>query len=77
MSDERLFETAETVENSEIKKVEPLFDGMTLFLIILVGAIGLGIGLGLLLSNWMLGLVIGTLCGFIGGAVTALVRKKR
>ena len=72
---------AEKVETEKVETEEsgarvPLFDEKELFCTVLVIVMALGLGVGVILSNWIIGLTAGVLVGIIAGTITLFFRKK-
>lgn len=67
---------ADQVETEEKVTKVPLLDAKELFCTILVIVMAVGLGIGVILSNWIIGLTAGVTVGVISGAVTLFFRKK-
>ena len=67
---------ADQVETEEKVTKVPLFDAKELFCTILVIVMAVGLVIGVILSNWIIGLTAGIAVGVISGAVTLFFRKK-
>lgn len=67
---------ADQIETEEKVTKVPLFDEKELFCTVLVIVMALGLGVGVILSNWIIGLTAGVLVGIIAGTITLFFRKK-
>lgn len=67
---------ADQVETEEKVTKVPLLDAKELFCTILVIVMAVGLVIGVILSNWIIGLTAGIAVGVISGAVTLFFRKK-
>lgn len=64
------------IETEEKVTKVPLLDAKELFCTILVIVMAVGLVIGVILSNWIIGLTAGIAVGVISGAVTLFFRKK-
>lgn len=67
---------ADQIETEEKVTKVPLLDAKELFCTILVIVMAVGLVIGVILSNWIIGLTAGIAVGVISGAVTLCFRKK-
>lgn len=67
---------ADQIETEEKVTKVPLLDAKELFCTILVIVMAVGLVIGVILSNWIIGLTAGIAVGIISGAVTLFFRKK-
>ena len=67
---------ADQIETEEKVTNVPLLDAKELFCTILVIVMAVGLVIGVILSNWIIGLTAGIAVGVISGAVTLFFRKK-
>ncbi|MBQ1283415.1 MAG: hypothetical protein II284_04045 [Clostridia bacterium] len=67
---------ADQIETEEKVTKVPLLDAKELFCTILVIVMAVGLVIGVILSNWIIGLTAGIAVGVISGAVTLFFRKK-
>ena len=67
---------ANQIETEEKVTKVPLLDAKELFCTILVIVMAVGLVIGVILSNWIIGLTAGIAVGVISGAVTLFFRKK-
>lgn len=67
---------ADQIETKEKVTKVPLLDAKELFCTILVIVMAVGLVIGVILSNWIIGLTAGIAVGVISGAVTLFFRKK-
>ena len=67
---------ADQVETEKNGSKTPLLDAKELLCTILVIVMAVGLVIGVILSNWIIGLTAGIAVGVISGAVTLFFRKK-
>lgn len=67
---------ADQIETEEKVTKVPLLDAKELFCTILVIVMAVGLVIGVILSNWIIGLTAGVLVGIIAGTITLFFRKK-
>ena len=67
---------ADQIETEEKVTKVPLLDAKELFCTILVIVMAVGLVIGVILSNWIIGLTAGGTVGIVAGAVTLFFRKK-
>ena len=67
---------ADQVETEEKVTKVPLLDAKELFCTILVIVMAVGLVIGVILSNWIIGLTAGIAVGIVAGAITLFFRKK-
>ena len=67
---------ADQIETEEKVTKVPLLDAKELFCTILVIVMAVGLVIGVILSNWIIGLTAGIAVSVISGAVTLFFRKK-
>lgn len=67
---------ADQIETEEKVTKVPLLNAKELFCTILVIVMAVGLVIGVILSNWIIGLTAGIAVGVISGAVTLFFRKK-
>ena len=64
------------VETEKNGSKTPLLDEKELLCTILVILMAVGLGIGVILSNWIIGLTAGVTVGIVAGAITLFFRKK-
>ena len=67
---------ADQIETEEKVTKVPLLDAKELFCTILVIVMAVGLVIGVILSNWIIGLTAGIAVGIVAGAITLFFRKK-
>ena len=67
---------ADQVETEKNGSKTPLLDAKELFCTILVIVMAVGLVIGVILSNWIIGLTAGIAVGIVAGAITLFFRKK-
>ena len=67
---------ADQVETEKNGSKTPLLDAKELLCTILVILMAVGLGIGVILSNWIIGLTAGVTVGIVACAITLFFRKK-